>query len=334
MIRCLFCAISSLFLLLNSHAHAKPQIAEPQSQQAWSFANPIQIDPLNISGIVVTEQFMALVTDEGNQLALFKPSAKGWQSLQVITLTQSLDEIDIEGVAWQAPYLYALGSHSAKRKKLKDSATQKKNLKRLQETASEMARQVLFRVELNKQFEATDIQSLSLQPELKANPIVKAFIGLPSKENGIDMEGLAIDYKGRLFIGLRGPVLRGNIGMILRIETKKKRFEIKKSKWLYFDAEGRGVRGITETPDGFLVLTGAVGDQPMRYQVYRWRGQNALPGKDLKANAFTYLCDLPDSKGKPEGIQFLQYTQNRIEFVIVEDGLTHGKPSSYRCSIN
>lgn len=334
MIRCLSCAISSLFLLLSfsSLAHAKPQIAEHQSQQAWSFAKPIHIDPLNISGIVVNEQFMALVTDEGNQLELFKPSAKGWQSLQVITLTQSLDEIDIEGVAWQAPYLYALGSHSAKRKKIKDGATQKENLKRLQETSLETARQQLFRVELNNQFDVTDIQSLSLQPELQADPIVNAFIGLPSKENGIDMEGLAIDDKGRLFIGLRGPVLRGNIGMILRIETKKKRFEIKKSKWLYFDAEGRGVRGITETSDGFLVLTGAVGDQPMSYQVYRWSGKNALAGKDSKPSDFVYLCDLPDSKGKPEGIQFLKQSAQHIEFVIVNDGLTNGKPSQYRCT--
>ena len=335
MIRCSFYALSSLLLLLsiNGVAHAKTEIAQPQNKQAWSFTKPIHIDPLNISGIVVTEQFMALVTDEGNQLELFTPSAKGWQSLQVITLTKSLDEIDIEGVAWQAPYLYALGSHSAKRKKIKDSATQKENLQRLQETSPEVARQQLFRVELNPQFEAVDIQSLSLQPLLEADPILKAFIGLPSKENGIDLEGLAIDDKGRLFIGFRGPVLRGNIGTVLRIETKKKRFEIKKSKWLYFDANGRGVRGLTETPDGFLVLTGAVGDQPMSYQVARWNGKNALAGSDAKGVEFTYLCDLPNSNGKPEGIQFLKQTQQTIEFVIVEDGLTNGQPASYQCPL-
>jgi len=336
MIRCPFCLIFSLFLTLslNSIAHAKTQIAEPQNQQAWSFVNPINIDPLNISGVVVTEQFMALVTDEGNQLELFKLSTNGWQSLQVITLTKSLDEIDIEGLAWQKPYLYALGSHSAKRKKIKDSASQKENLKRLQETSPEVARQQLFRIELNSQFAATDIQSVSLQPLLEANPILKNFIGLPSKENGIDMEGLAIDHEGRLLIGLRGPVLRGNIGSIFRIETKKKRFEIKKSKLLYFDAEGRGVRGLTETPNGFLVLTGAMGDQPMSYQVYRWNGKNALAGSDAKDSDFSYLCDLPDSKGKPEGIQFLKQSPQHIEFMIVEDGLNQGQPTSYRCKLN
>jgi len=348
--------LTLLLLFFSLSASAKTAIAEKlgQTQQAWSFSESgskkisksgstvLNIDPLNISGIVVTDQFMALVTDEGNQLEVFTKQGSNWQSAQVITVTPSLDEIDIEAVAWQAPYLYALGSHSAKRKRIKGSLTQKENLKRLQETSPEKARQQLFRIELNSDFSAKDIQVMSLQSLLTEDPILNAFTGLPSKENGIDMEGLAIDEKGRLLVGFRGPVLRGNVTPILRIETKKKRFEVKKSKLLYVDADGRGIRGITEIKDNaddkdgkeFLVLTGAVGDQTLSYQVYVWSGKNALPGSDSKASDFKLLCDLPDSKGKPEGIQFLNRTRSSIEFVIVEDGLINGQPTAYRCKID
>lgn len=320
-----------LFTLNSSSANTATRLS---NEQAWSFSNPLKIDPLNISGIVVNKQFMALATDEGNQIELFKPANnQSWQSLHSITLTNNLDEIDIEALAWQKPYLYALGSHSAKRKKIKDNFSQKDNIKRLQQTFLEPARQQLFRIELNSQAQMVEIQTLSLTEVLANHPVFKTFVGIPSKENGIDIEGLAIDHKGRLLFGFRGPVLRGNITAVLRVQLEKKAFKIKKTKTLYLNAQGRGVRGLSETDQGVLVLAGAVGDQFMTYQVYLWNGKNALQGRDQNPNSFTHLCDLPDTGGKPEGIQFIKFNQNNIEFVIVNDGLTNGKPTQYQCPL-
>ena len=337
-----YCAFSVLFftlffLFVTSSLHAKTLEtktfkATPLNDQAWSFSEPLNIDPFNISGIVVTAQFMALVTDEGAQLEIFTKKGGTWHPSKRITLTQSLDEIDIEAIAWQTPYLYALGSHSAKRKKIKDALSQKDNLKRLQQTSPEVARQQVFRVQLNAGFEPIDIQILSLQTVLEKDTILKAFIGLPSKENGIDMEGLAIDPKGRLLVGLRGPVLRSNISLALRIELKDNLFEIKKTKLLFVNAGGRGIRGLSAMDNGFLVLTGAVGDQTMSYRLYAWDGKNALAEK--KPEHFVYLCDLPHTKGKPEGVQFLKQTQQTVHFVIVEDGLINGQPKAYTCPAN
>lgn len=332
-------SILFLSLFLSSLAQAKTSaietiIAEAINGQAWSFKEKLKIDPLNISGIVVTEQFMVLATDESNQLELFTKQGKHWLSEQVITLSKKPGEIDIEGLAWQAPYLYALGSHSAKRSKINRSSDQKNNQQLLEKTSLEPVRQRLLRIELNEKLQAVDIQSLSLQPLLQEHPILKDFVGLPSKENGIDMEGLTIDEQGRLYIGFRGPVLRGNIGTILRAEIKAGAFEVKKSKLLYFNAQGRGVRGLSKTDNGFLVLTGAVGDQPLSFQVYKWDGRNALSGTDYNARHFALLCEMPTSKGRPEGIQFLQQTETHIEFVIVEDGVINGNPTTYRCPVN
>lgn len=338
-----------LGLIFNANPATANTLATPLNDQAWSFSTELGIDPWNISGIVVTADFMALATDEGHQIQLFKPlkkhaGIKAWQSHQVITLDDSIaaliTELDIEGLAWQAPYLYAIGSHSVKRAKLKDNKSEKQNLKRLQTISRESARQQLFRIQLDEHHKAVAVESLSLAEELQNHPTLALFAGIPSKENGVDIEGLAMDSKGRLLVGLRGPVLRGNIATVLRLKLHKKKFKIKSVKTLYLPLAGRGIRGISEITDtgemasDFLLLTGAVGDQDLSYQVYRWDGENALPSESASKTALRYLCDLPSSRGKPEGIEFLQNTATNIEFIIVQDGLKNGQPTVFSCPLN
>jgi len=262
-------SVIMLFLALSfANVSIANQIAKPIKNHTWSFAEPLKIDNLNISGIVKTDDFMALASDEGNQIEIFKQDSKGlWQTHHLVTLSDNTDEIDLEALAWQKPYLYALGSHSAKRKTVKSSLSQKENVKRLEKTYLEPARQQLFRIELNNKNKAVDIQSLSLSNELANHSILKSFVGIPSKENGIDIEGLAVDSKGRLLLGFRGPVLRGNIVPILRLKLAKESFAIKKSKTLFLTLSGVGVRGLAETADEILVLSGANGDQTIPYQI-------------------------------------------------------------------
>ncbi len=335
------CLLSGLIFNMNS-ATANT-LATVQSEQAWFFSKELGIDPLNISGIVITTDIMALATDEGHQIQLFrpfktKPGQQTWQPGQLISLDSSPaalnTELDIEGLAWQAPYLYAIGSHSVKRSKLKDNRSEKQNLQRLQTVSREPARQQLFRIELDEHYKAIAVESLSLAEELQNHPTLGLFVGIPSKENGIDIEGLAIDDKGRLLVGLRGPVLRGNIATVLRLKLHKQKFKIKSLKTLYLPLAGRGIRGISEMASDFLLLAGAVGDQELSYQVYRWDGEDALPSESVSKNALRYLCDLPSTAGKPEGIQFLQKTVSNIEFSIVQDGLKNGQPTVFSCPLN
>ncbi|HHT00598.1 MAG TPA: DUF3616 domain-containing protein [Thiomicrospira sp.] len=313
---------------------AFPIADRTSNDQAWLVSEPLQIDNMNISGITINKDWLFLASDEGNQIEVLKRTQnQQWQFHSLITLTNNPNEIDIEALAWQAPYLYALGSHSAKRKKIKAGLSEKENIKRLQKVYPEPDRQQLFRIELDNQSKVQQIESLSLTTELSKHPILKSFVGIPSKENGIDIEGLAIDKKSRLLLGFRGPVLRGNIAIVLRVQLAKKAFKIKKTKTLYFNAQGRGVRGLSESDQGILVLAGPVGDQLMSYQVYLWDGKNALNGKDQTPNGLQYLCDLPDTGGKPEGIEFIKFNQNSIEFVVVNDGLTNGKPTQFQCPL-
>lgn len=370
--------ILSAALLQVSPAHAttqKTQVIQaiPQTQQAWSFSATLEIDPLNISGLVVTDHFMALATDEGHQIQLFKPlnsnigekkternAHKIWQPDQLISLDSSAEalrtELDIEGLTWQAPYLYAIGSHSVKRAKLKSKHSEQKSLKRLPTVTREPARHQLFRIQLDAEHKVVAVEALSLANLLQAHETLGLFTAIPSKENGVDIEGLTIDAKGRLLVGFRGPVLRGNIAIVLQLTLAKKAFKVKSVKTRHLPLEGRGVRGLSRITsmdpksigvDGsprFLVLAGAVGDQPLSYQVYSWNGETVLFEKQVdqlgaikpkpSAVSLHHLCDLPVTLGKPEGIAFLQQTATEIEFVVVQDGVKNGQPTVFRCPFN
>lgn len=320
---------------LATLSQANSPIPAAQNQQAWSFSGGLHIDPMNISGLVVTQQFMALASDEGHRIELFTPkqtAQRNWQTLATVALSHNDDELDIEALAWQAPYLYAIGSHGLKRKKLKAGLSQKQNEKRLETVVREPARHQLFRIKLDDQLKVVEKHALSLDSILQQQDILKPFTQLPSKENGIDIEALAIDGKGRLLVGFRGPVLRGNTLPVLRLKLNKREFAVKKHKLLYLHTDnGGGLRGMSETENGFLILSGPVGDQSMPYQVALWSGENALKGADQPSGALKTLCHLPASAGKPEGIQFLSQSATQIAFVIVHDGLANGQPSTYQC---
>jgi len=55
---------------------------------------------------------------------------------------------------------------------------------------------------------------------LAQDPHLQAFINIPGKDNGFDIEGLAVPPAGQLFVGLHGPVMRG-WAVALELRSKK-----------------------------------------------------------------------------------------------------------------
>lgn len=295
----------------------------------------MHIDKMNISALITTPSFIALGSDEGHQIQLFNilPN-QVLEPLAAIALTHSTDELDIEGFAWQKPYLYAIGSHSLKRKKIKQKLTQQENLKRLPQVIKAPARYQLFRIKLSADLQATEIKKLSLSKWLKKHTVLNRFTAIPSKENGVDIEGLAISPNGQLLIGFRGPVLRGNLTPVLALKLSKKHFKVQSIKSYYLPLNGLGVRGMSEMPKGYLILAGATGAQSLPYQLFRWNGKNALAGSDIDFHAVKPLCSLPITSGKPEGIQFIKKSEQSIQFKLVNDGAKNGQLSQYQCRPN
>lgn len=219
-----------------------------------------------------------------------------------VDLSPQKDEIDIEGLDGSGQYLWLVGSHSTKRKKAKGKKPAK-DIERLAEVKTEANRYLLARIpvlggELCRSVSDPDdpervltaawlqkteetnllLEALAQDPHL--SPFVRA--GIPSKENGLDIEGLAV-HGDRLFLGLRGPVL-GRWAMLLELEVeaadpqtlvlKAIGREGQPYKKHFVDLNGLGVRELCWAGDDLLILAGPTMDLEGSMQVFRL--QNAV----------------------------------------------------------
>ncbi|MFF5208224.1 DUF3616 domain-containing protein [Streptosporangium sp. NPDC000396] len=129
-----------------------------------------------------------------------------------------MDEADIEGLARTDGWLWAIGSHSLKRKKAKRQHSADKSRRRLGTVVREENRYILVRLPLSG---STPVRAAgdrtaailagpgrNLADLLVDDPHLAPFLAIPSKDNGLDIEGIAV-LGDRVFVGLRGPVLRG-----------------------------------------------------------------------------------------------------------------------------
>lgn len=148
---------------------------------------------------------------------------------------------------------------------------------------------------------------------LEGDPHLGAFLSIPSKENGLDIEGIAVSGN-RVALGLRGPVLRG-WACILELYLdlhKPHRLKPRKigedgARYLkhFVDLGGLGIRDLLIDGDDLLILAGPTMDLDGPAPLYRWpnwlhydRPAVLHPVKTEK------LLELPFGQGEehPEGI--------------------------------
>lgn len=206
-------------------------------------------------------------------------------------------EIDIEGLAYAGHYLWFVGSHSWKRKKPKPDKTDSENINRLTKLKSEANRYLLARIPLvngelspscaspdhpDQQLSAAKLELTKrgnvLMDALADDPHLGYFVEatIPGKENGFDIEGLAV-YQNRIFLGLRGPVLRGwavlleielemsNPGLLaLRQSGQEKLY---KKHFIYLN--GLGIRDLCWDGEDLLILAAPTMDLDGPVRVFR-----------------------------------------------------------------
>ena len=244
------------------------------------------------------------------------------------------EELDIEGIAVDGNFIYVVGSHSSVRKKTDSEKTVKKNREKFtkREIKNKSARDWLHRVEVSQQGRELSTKSISLSDVISSHEVLKTFSKIPGKENGVNIEGISF-HDGSVYVGFRGPVFRDNYVPVLKFIFDEHE---ESAELLWVKLDGGGIRGMANTGDGFLLVSGPVGDAPGPYQVYHWNGQDMVPGKDRDETEdhIKKLGNLEVDEGKAEGILALQDKHSagkdcQYEFMIIFDGAFKGNPSVY-----
>lgn len=237
------------------------------------------------------------------------------------------DEADIEGIGVHGGWLWAVGSHSLKRKKVKSTEPHKAK-KRLATVVREENRFVLVRLPLAGQGTAgvTPVRrdgdrtaailagrGDNLADMLADDPHLAPFLALPGKDNGLDIEGIAVK-DDRLYIGLRGPVLRG-WAVLLEIRPRTDSDDPHRLRLTpidgepyrthFLDLDGLGIRDLCPDGDDLLLLTGPSMDLDGPVRVVRWRDALVTDAPAvLPADALETVTALPFGHGTdhPEGL--------------------------------
>jgi hypothetical protein len=243
-------------------------------------------------------------------------------------------EIDIEGLDIEGDTLWLLGSHSTVRKRVKDKHSPDQAREALAAVEVGQRRRVLARLSTRTLLDPDGSRNAQQQPPavfgpgrgngggglldlLSDDPHLKGFIrshAIPGKDNGIDCEGLAVSGD-RVFIGLRGPVLRG-WAVIVELEASRGPGiapepigpEGRRYRKHFLDLCGLGVRDLCRQGEDLLVLAGPTMELDGRTAVFRWRnaltseGEAVLRKDDLKCE-----LNVPFGNGedRAEGITLL-----------------------------
>lgn len=256
------------------------------------------------------------------------------------------EEADLEGMAVADGFLWVVGSHGLKRKSAKPDRDHADNAKRLAKTTLDGNRRLLacIPIEPNTRGEPCLVrkakdgrQALRLKGDAKHNLLTEAladdphfgpYMAIPGKDNGFDIEGLAVDGR-RLLLGLRGPVLRGWSALLeLEMETRGDQLRLASVddsgllvRKHFLQLDGLGVRDLHFCGNDLYILAGPTMVLNGEIRVFKWPGAKAVFAANREPIRFESA--LSESSVLPHG-----RGTNRAEAICdLPPALAGGKPS-------
>jgi len=300
-------------------------------------------EPSDLSAVARVGEFIVVGSDEGHVIQILKSKSRDTFELvrkyslpdgqETDRIEKKDPEIDIEGIAAEGDMVYIVGSHSRKRSKVEvrnpTRRSHDKNRERLRENEEQSPRRALFRVKLGADGKlAGNVETADLWKAINKFEELKPFQAIPSKENGIDIEGIAAQGDD-LYIGFRGPLLRENWVPVMVTQFHD---PVAKAELRFVNLGGLGIRDIVAVDDRqFLLIAGPMGDGPGGYHLYSWNGLDCVPGKNGAKGAVRHLGQIPADPGaKAEGLTLLPSDrEGSLRLLIVFDGPARGNPISF-----
>ncbi|MGH8647397.1 MAG: DUF3616 domain-containing protein [Gammaproteobacteria bacterium] len=318
----------------------------------------------HISAVVQAEGHLWVASDESNSVERFSRTEPGvYAKHRTFRLADYLalpggedDEIDIEGLDYDGGYIWVVGSHSLRRRKADSKEKVAKRIRRLGELRAAGNRYLFARIPLapDKAGECTLRERVGvakkpvrmaarlmggdrgnvLTDALRLDEHLGPFLSIPSKDNGFDVEGLAV-RGNRAFLGLRGPVLGGWAVVIeILLEDIAPGFirlaaiddDGRQYRKHFLDLRGLGLRDLCFHGSDLLVLAGPTMDLNGPAATCRWAGALDATGEALLARTeLPEVVEVPYRTGtknvndRPEGLTLYSDDKESTALLVVYD---------------
>ena len=268
----------------------------------------------NLSGAAFTGDWLWVAGDEACGLdclrrldpvgseALRFGEARDFRLADLLDLPGAAEEeADLEGLAVADGFLWVVGSHGLKRKNAKPDRGHADNAKRLAKVALDGNRRLLACLPIESDAKGEpclvrqaqdgrralrlkgDAQTNLLTRALAVDPHFGPYMAIPGKDNGFDIEGLAVDGR-RLLLGLRGPVLRGWSALLeIAVETRSDQLRLAPLddsgtliRKHFLQLDGLGVRDLHFSGDDLYILAGPTMVLNGDIRVFKWPAARPL----------------------------------------------------------
>ena len=232
---------------------------------------------IDLAGVVLAGDFLILGSDEGHRLQVLSAGEVPgvWHLQHRPVLAERGQATDIAALGFDRGHLYIICSHTHKRRRMRPEFSVRKNRQRMFGIDVEPSRNRLYRVPFDPQTGKTGkVRFIDLSKRLRKDPLLQPFFGVPGRENGIEIGGIA-PVDGRLHLGFRGPVLRDDFVPLMVLDYDRP----KDYALTFVRLDGQGIRDLVALKNGFLLLSSPANDARGPYRLWWWDGMDQVPGK-------------------------------------------------------
>lgn len=262
----------------------------------------------NLSAVVWADPFLWSASDEGRTVECLKPHRNGFRLHRQIKLDDVFrglpgkaenDEADLESIDVADGRLWISGSHCIVRRQVgktgNNTVDPRFRVRKSRRLLGNVAIADLLAGKV-RGYAMPYSGRGSLRHLLARDQYIAPFIDLPSKENGLDIEGLA-RWRTGLLVGLRGPLV-DSIAMVIELGCDAESEVLLSGTTCHFlDLDGLGVRDLARWDNSIIVLAGPVSAAAGPFRLYRWR-----PRRTASIQRPQQMFEWGDHVGAPEGI--------------------------------